>query len=185
MEKVNCARCGTDNPENYKYCSNCGYELPKIKTEEAAKVQQPITNQTEKRKKLFGIFVGVVVFGLSYFAVQQLFLQANSYDKAMMKVASEINKSCPIMVDSETRLDNAISLPRNFFQYNYTLLNIDIETADTVAMKNYLRPTITTHVKTSPQMKFLKDHMTNINYYYKDKNGKYLFLITILPANYK
>ena len=42
----------------------------------------------------------------------------------MMAAASEINKTCPIMVDQYTQLDNALALPDNSFQYNYTLIDI-------------------------------------------------------------
>jgi hypothetical protein len=39
-----------------------------------------------------------------------------------MAAANELNKSCLMMVDQDTRLDNAVALPENVFQYNYTLI---------------------------------------------------------------
>jgi hypothetical protein len=89
------------------------------------------------------------------------------------------------MVDSETRLDNAISLPKNIFQYNYTLINVDKASVDTVEMRNFLEPTITNFVKTNPQMKFQRDHETTMNYYYKDKAGAFLITISVTPEKYK
>ena len=186
MEKVKCTHCETDNPENYRYCSNCGYELQKVKVENLdSAVQQPIRKKTDNGKKTLGFIVGIIAFGLSYFAIQQLFFKAPTLDKAMMEMASEINKTCPIMIDSETRLDNAISLPKNIFQYNYTLLNIDKASTDTLEMRKYLEPTITNLVKTSPQMKFQRDHKTIVNYYYKDKAGSFLLLISVTPEKYQ
>jgi ribosomal protein L37E len=186
MDNVKCTHCGTDNPVRYKYCSSCGYELPKITAENFdSTIQQPKKERTNGGKKTLGFIVGVIAFGLSFFAVQQLFFKAPPLDKAMMQIASEINKTCPIMIDSETRLDNTISLSKNIFQYNYTLVNIDIATTDTVGMRKYLEPTITNYVKTSPQMKFQRDHETTINYYYKDKTGSFLILISVTPKKYK
>jgi len=186
MEKVNCKNCGAANPETSKYCSGCGYELPRIKTEILSEpVQQKPTESKDKKKQKLGVLIGIIVFGLSSFAVQQIFFKAPSYDKVMMKVASELNKSCPIMVDAETRFDNAVALPGNVFQYNYTLVNVDKPNADTTSMKNYLENSITNMVKTNPEMKYQRDHKTTINYYYKDKNGVYLFIVSITSDKYQ
>ncbi len=186
MEKVICTTCGKENPENYKYCFNCGYELPKNNKENIDNPVKPQSRkETEKGKKILTTIVYIVAFALSYVVVQQLFFKPPSIDKLMMKVASEINENCPIMVDAETRLDNAISLPKNIFQYNYTLLTIEKETADTVEIKNYLEPSITNTVKSSPDMKFMRDSRIIIRYYYRDNAGHYLFSISVTPDKYE
>lgn len=186
MGKVNCTNCGTDNPENFRYCSSCGFELPKNMTENTDNtIEKQTKEKTKKKKKALPFIIYIVVFGLSYFTVQQLFFKVPTFDKAMMAIASEINKTCPIMIDAETRLDNTVSLPKNIFQYNYTLINIEKATADTVGMKDYLEPTITNFVKTNPQMKAQRDLKTTINYYYKDKAGNFLFLISVTPDQYE
>jgi len=186
MEKANCKNCGTVNSATSNYCSGCGYELPGIKTKNSNESLQPRTSEKKSnRKKILGTVIGMIFFGLSYFATQQIFFKTPSYDKVMMGVASEINKTCPIMVDAETRLDNAVALPGNIFQYNYTLINIDRINVDVTGMKNFLEPTITNMVKTNPQMKFQRDHKTTLNYYYKDKNGMYLITISVTPEKYQ
>jgi hypothetical protein len=186
MEKVNCTTCGTENPVNYKYCFSCGYELPKIKTEILDNtIQQKPSEKADKRNKITGIIVGAIFFALSYYAVQQLFFKTPTFDKAMMEMASELNKTCPIMVDAETRLDNAVSLPKKVFQYNNTLVNVEKETANTEEMQKFLEPNIVNLVKTNPQMKPMRDLKTTINYYYKDKDGTFLFLISLTPDNYE
>ena len=186
MEKVNCKNCGANNPVTSKYCSGCGYELPKTTSEipDEPPRQQTTENKDKKKQKL-GVLIGIIAFILSFYAVQQIFFKGPSYDKVMMKVASELNKSCPIMVDSETRFDNALALPGNIFQYNYTLINIDKANADTASMKNYLEPLITNQVKTNPEMKYQRDHKTIMKYYYKDKNGAYLFIVSVPPDKYQ
>jgi len=186
MGKINCTTCGTENPENYKYCFNCGYELPQIATENPVNtVLQPTTGKSQMGKKVLTVMVSAVAFALSYFAVQQIFFSTPSLDKAMMKVASEINETCPVMIDAETRLDNAIALPQNVFQYNYTLVNIEKDAVDTVEMRSTLEPSITNVVKTNPQMKFMRDNKITINYYYKDRKDRYILLISITPNQYE
>lgn len=185
MEKVICSKCGADNPTKAKYCLNCGYELPRIQAEVIQSIEpQKVISGTEKKKIYIGVIVGIVFFSVSYFGVQQLFSKSASIDKNMMHVASEINKSCPIMVDSETRLDNSIAIPGEVFQYNYTLVNLEKSKADTASIKNYLEHNIINMVKSSPQMQYQRDHKWTLNYYYKDKDGQYLFLIRITPDKY-
>jgi len=75
------------------------------------------------------------------------------FDKAMAEAASELNEICPMMVDKETRLDNAVVLPGYIFQYNYTLVNLKKSDLDIEGFTNYLRPTIVNNVRTNPDLK--------------------------------
>lgn len=127
----------------------------------------------------------MVCFAIAYVVVQQLFFNTSKYDKELMQVASELNKSCPLMMDSETRLDNVLALTGNIFQYNYTLVHVERYMLDTIQLKNAVEPTMVEQVKTSPQMKSFRDHKTTINYTYKDKSGSYLCTIAITPDKYE
>lgn len=64
------------------------------------------------------IAVIAVVIGSTFgkLGVEYFLNRNNTFDKQIMKAASELNKTCPIMVDNDTRLDNAIALPDNVFQ---------------------------------------------------------------------
>jgi len=146
--------------------------------------QQP-AKSTERNKKLIGGIVGMVFFGLSYFLVQHFFFKPPSFDKAMMAAASEINKTCPIMVDQYTQLDNALALPGNSFQYNYTLIDMDISEVSVDTAKKYLLPNIINTVKTNPDMKIYRDNKTTMIYNYKDKNGVFIMKFAITPEMYK
>ncbi len=181
MEKIICPGCGASNLNNSKYCSRCGYELPKVKEELLTETVHLPNKNKLTGKAVIGIVVGIVAM----FAVQQIFFKSAPYDKAMMEIASELNKSCPIMIDAETRLDNTIALPENTFQYNYTLVNIDQASPDTSSMKSMLEPIITNYVRTNPQMKYQRDHKTTIVYSYRSNSGQYLFGITITPDKYE
>ncbi len=72
----------------------------------------------DKKKKSYtwiGLAVGMTIF----FTIKSLLFTSLTIDKKNMMIASEINKTCPIMVDSETRLDNLIAQPENILAYNY------------------------------------------------------------------
>ena len=185
--KVNyCANFNSENSFDSKYCSTCGHELPKIEPENL-KVNELIhkNNSSDKKKKLAEILVGIIAFVIAYFGTQQIFFKAPSFDKTLMNIASEMNKTCPIMVDSETRLDNTIALPDKVIQYNYTLINLVKDSVNIDNAKNVLKPNILNVVKNNPQMKTLRDYKTTFNYYYKDKNGLFLLLISVTPDEYE
>ena len=195
MEKNKCNNCSTDNPITNKYCSHCGYELPKIQTvikDEPVKYQttkknvvlEVLQKSTKKRKLSVKGMIGIAVMIITLNLVQQ-YRMKSAYNNAMMDVANEINKSCPFMVDSETRIDSSVSLPENVFQYCYTLINVVKESIDTVELRNILEPKIINFVKTSPKMKIQRDHKTTIDYSYFDKSRKHLFTISVTPDKYE
>ncbi len=185
MEKVTCNNCGSENTSKARYCSACGFELPvRTNTMEETVFEQRPVKQKVNTKTLVTI-VGIIAFALAYMAVQHFFFSSTSIDNGMMKIASEINKSCPIMVDAETRLDNTTGMTNKIFQYNYSLVNMEKATVDTMALRNYLEPVIINLIKTNPQMKYQRDNEWTLNYNYKDKNGVYLFMLSITPDKYK
>jgi len=141
--------------------------------------------QAEKKKVNVPAVAGAVFGVIVIIGIQQFFFKAPSYDKAMMQAASEINKSCPMMVDKETRLDNAVALPDNVFQYNYTLVNMAKSDLDLVQLEEYMRPNLINTVKTNPDMKVNREHRTTFGYYYKDKNGEFLIKILVTPDLYE
>ena len=143
------------------------------------------SNNKMDKKKIIGMIVGAVAFLIAYFAVQQVFFKAPTFDKQMMQIASELNKSCPMMVDAETQLDNAVALPENTFQYNYTLVNLERETVEISELENYLQPIILNNIKTNPDLKTFRDNDVIMAYNYKDRNGEHLFKLSFKPENYK
>lgn len=107
------------------------------------------------------------------------------FNKELTAAANEVNKSCPIMVDGETRLDNAMALPGNTFAYYYTLVNVEVGMLDTTQVKEILAPSIKAMIKTSPDMESMRKTGCNFKYTYRDKGGNYLFAINVTPADYQ
>jgi hypothetical protein len=140
--------------------------------------------QTDKNKKV-KTYIGLVVGMVVAFSVQHFLFKKPSFDKQMMQAASEINKTCPIMIDAETRLDNTVALPNNVFQYNYTLVNMVKDSVDVEAIEKHLQPIILNTIKTSPDMESFRINNATISYSYKDKNNNYLTKLEFTSNDYK
>ncbi|MDB5227187.1 MAG: hypothetical protein JWN78_1380 [Bacteroidota bacterium] len=185
VDKAKCPNCGKSNPVNYKYCAGCGFELPK--SDDRIKEQPVAVELPVKTKKKFPVIIVIIAGAIGFvtmFAIQY-FLSHPTYNKVLMQVASELNKSCPIMVDQETRLDNVVALPDKTFQYNYTLINMERQNVDINALEGYLKPVILNSIKTNPDMKPFRDQNTTIAYSYKDRKGVFLFKLLFTPMEYK
>lgn len=107
-----------------------------------------------------------------------------SMDSQLTQLATELNKTCPMMVDKDTRLDNAMAVPGNIFQYNYTLVNYVKDSIDTARVRPLVQQSILSNVKTNPDLKSFRDNKTTLTYSYKDKAGVFLFKVSATPADY-
>ena len=137
------------------------------------------------KKKNLKINIGLALGLTVAILVQQYFFKPPSFDKQMMQMASELNKTCPVMVDAETRLDNAVALPEKTFQYNYTLVNMVKDSIDIVSIEEYLKPVILNTIKTNPDLKSFRDNNVIMSYNYKDKNSMHILKLTFTPDQYK
>jgi len=140
--------------------------------------------QTERKKKNVGLMI-VLLVGISAIIVFIQFFKTPSFDKEMVQSSSEINKTLPIMLDQETRLDNTMALPDRVFQYSFTLVNMVKDSIDMTELQGSLETKILNNVKTNPDQKHLRDNNTTMVYSYKDQNGVFLFKIIITPNQYK
>jgi len=137
-------------------------------------------------------WIGFIIAFAIFYAIGQLggekisgFFKKPAFNKALMEIASELNKTCPVMVDNATRLDNSIALPNNVFQYNYTLVTMLKDSININDLKNYLEPRIVKDVRTNPAMKYIRDNKVTVNYSYKDMAGANLFNISVKPEQYQ
>jgi hypothetical protein len=111
-------------------------------------------------------------------------LTGGMLDKVMLKAAEEINKNCPIMVDSETRLDNAMALPGKKLVYYYTMINYAKEELDVDIFAENMTPTIINAVSSNNEMAFLREKEVTFSYQYKDKNGEFFWTLDVTPDMY-
>ncbi len=140
--------------------------------------------QASNKQKMIQTAIGAVAAAIGYFLIQQLFNKP-TVDEAIMEAASEINKSCPIMLDKDTRLDNVLAMPNNSFQYNYTLVNFEDNSIEVDELTDYLRPIIVNNIKTNPDMKWYRDNRVTFLYNYKDMNGIFILKLKVTPDEYE
>jgi hypothetical protein len=142
-------------------------------------------NQKKVNKKQIGGIIGSIIGAAVVALIFQLDVFSPSFDKVLMDTASSLNENCPIMVDKETRLDNVMGLPDNVFQYNYTLVNWNIDSIDIIEFEKSIQPQILNNVKTNPDLATFRDNRTTLDYNYRDKNGVFVTRISITPADYE
>jgi hypothetical protein len=137
-----------------------------------------------RRNAMLGTAFGLLGFAIAYFGVQQIFFKTPTFDKGMMEAASQLNASCPIMIDKDTRLDNAAAMPNKVFQYYYTLVNVDQSEVNVDTLRKYMEPVIVNGVRTSPDLRAYRDNKVTMDYHYRDKNGVFLMKISVTPELY-
>lgn len=136
-------------------------------------------------RKWILVFVIIIfsIFGKPLAGI--LFPKNKSVDKFLMQTASEINKSCPYMVNKETRVDNAVALMGNTIQFNYTMTNHLKEEIDISQLKINTAKPLLNGIKTSPNLKIFRDNRVTMIYEYKDKVGVFLFSLQFKYDDYK
>jgi len=106
-------------------------------------------------------------------------------DGIIEATVKELNKTAPEMVNEITRFDNALAMPNKTLQYNYTLITINKGDLEEDYFKNYLEPSIINGIRTSPDMKALRDLGTTFAYHYRDKNGLFVHRFFVTPEMYR
>lgn len=137
--------------------------------------------KTSKQKITQQVILFVLVFLLAFFGTKYLFSGKSSPEKILKTTSEEINKKCPMKVDDETRMDNCEVKDKNTLQYNYTILsqNKDSLTVNINYVKEFVKKKAQNNLDTSPKMQDFRNNNIVLAYYYKDKNGKYLFDFTV------
>jgi hypothetical protein len=214
MHFLKCTNCGHLNEVKTEYlifCSKCNKklinnfsnwqtrnpertfadfkELICISEEEVKKsAEKPKSKKSKSLKYWIGFAVVFAIFCVIGFLASEKLMdifRKPVFDKVMVEYAKEFNKTCPMMVDNATQLNNVLALPENVLQYNYTIVTMVKDSVNINALKEYLEPAILNTVKTEPQMKIVRDNKVTVNYSYQDKNGVFMFTISIKPEQYE
>ena len=110
---------------------------------------------------------------------------SKSFEKELQQASSDLNKTCPTLIDKETRLDNTAVLPGSVFQYNYTMVNIVKDSVNVDEVQKIMEPSLINSVKTNPDLKIYRDNKVTLAYNYKDKNGVFVLKISVTPEKYE
>jgi hypothetical protein len=131
-------------------------------------------------KTILKILIGFLFFASSC----QTKAKTKSAYEILQKVSTDINKKCPIQVDSILKLENTIALPIATFRYNYTL-KYDTVKYDIHEFEKSLRITTLNMAKTNPDWKMFKDLFTTLEYNFNDTSGHFLFRLVLKPHEYR
>lgn len=140
----------------------------------------------EKKKisyKVLILVAAALVLGL--FAGCSLWKSNAFVDRVLAGTADELNKTLPMMVDSDTRLDTTMALPNKTFNYMYTLVNYSVYELDADELENLMRPIILNNLRTSTDIQYFKDNDVILVYTYRDKDGLQVIKLTFESDEYK
>ncbi len=131
--------------------------------------------------KFLKIFGAILVFVVLFIIVEKVFFKTRSTDKEVLNFVKGMNKTCPAMVDPETRLDKVIAFADKNLQFNYTLVHQVRDLLPVEQLKQYMEPVILNEIKNSGTLrKFINKKLTWI-YSYNDKNGDFVFKVEYSP----
>jgi hypothetical protein len=131
------------------------------------------------------ILGGILLFCIILVSAKIFLFKSSSPDRDVLKFVKEMNKTCPSMVDVETRLDKVSSTADNSLQFDYTLIYRHKDSVAIGNLKQYMEPVILNKIKTSPSLsRYLNKDLTWI-YSYNDRNGDFIFKITYTPEQFK
>lgn len=139
---------------------------------------------TQKKRKIY-LFLALVVLLTSALVVKKFYLRDSPYQKQLQLLSEEINKTCPTLVDPQTRLDNTEISGPNAFQYNFTLLNLEKGNFDEADLKKFLSGQILESITNSEGMRIFKEQGTKLSYQYRDKNNEELFVLSFDEDDYR
>ncbi|TKK68473.1 hypothetical protein FC093_10095 [Ilyomonas limi] len=131
------------------------------------------------------INVVLIVFALSIATeISRVVFQEPSIDEQLVTTAEEVNKHCPLIVDSVTQLDNLMALPNHKLQYNYTFYKYNKADIDTVVLKNNMKESLINKLKTDPKLANFKENNVFIGASFYDMTGKYVCNLFVTPGEY-
>jgi len=133
-----------------------------------------------QKKLVSQIVLFIVVFAIAFFGTKYVMSALKSENSELKKAVAELNKDCPKVIDSETRLDSASTFD-NTFEYHFTLINfskvdpkLNIE-----SVKKEIQYSAQKNYDTNPAMAGFREKDVLLKYSYKDKAGKALFDFTV------
>jgi hypothetical protein len=124
-----------------------------------------------------GLIAGILLF-------QHFVSRKTSFYDVLAKTAEELNKTCPTMVDADTRLDSAIALPGNMLQYNYTFISLLKDSLDAELLSYSLKPAMINNARKNPDLELFRKNNVTFLYNFKDKEGNHVMKVKVSPQDY-
>ncbi len=147
-----------------------------------------MTFPKSKRGKVLTIIVSIILLAMAVLIGKSIITNVfNTSDEniqaQLLKMTNEINKRCPFMMDSETRLDKTGTYRKSIYYY-CTLINYSIGAVDVKYLIYKVKPALLNRIKTNPDMKFMRDNKVTFIYNYRDKSGIHIVSFKFTPQDY-
>ena len=134
---------------------------------------------TTNKKLLFKGILFVVIFSIAFFATKYIISYLISAEEVVKEISSKINSKCPLMINSDIRLDktDVISVQNNFgLVYVCTLINEDEknEKFNPTLVDKETKLAAKKDYDLNPELEYLRKEDLIIYYVCYDKNKKNL-----------
>ena len=107
-----------------------------------------------------------------------------NFNMKLKFAAAALNKTCPKMIDNQTRLDSVTVRPHKEMVYHYTLIKIIKNRFDIDAFEGYMKPIMQNQLRTNEGLKSYRENKAIMTYDYNDKDGKPLLEMVFTPDLY-
>lgn len=126
----------------------------------------------------------VMALAISFTAVSCMTGGSNDYE-ALIKTSEEMNKSFPMQVDNDTRLDSTnVQKEPLTLNYYYTIVTIEKEalTGNLQEVVAQLKKGTQENLDKAPEMAEFREKNISLKYCYYDKKGAFVVDYTIKPT---
>lgn len=106
------------------------------------------------------------------------------FEPVLKQAASEVNKTCPQNIDSQTILDSVSVHENKTFRYNYTLTDLEKDSIDVEMFVLSVEPLMLNNAKTNPDLELFRSNQVNLEYYFRDSKGQFVTRISVGPDKY-
>ncbi|MBN2803899.1 MAG: hypothetical protein JXR91_12475 [Deltaproteobacteria bacterium] len=166
------ATCGMHNlkfdPTKHQGCVLCQKEQAKS------------DNRFFSKKSLWG-GLSVMIFFVSYWIFGHIHFGPPYFDENLHAASQELNKKCPMIIDSMTVLKSTLDGPGNQLTLIYSVNGLDFSELNKEELFATIKPTLIENYKTNKDLRLFKNNGTILTVVYFLENGKELTRIKIDP----
>ncbi|WOX49080.1 DUF2569 family protein [Aeromonas sp. XH] len=145
------------------------------------RVKNTFTEEHCVRRAMLSVFVlaCILLIGCSlYFKQIKYVPETLSIEEKLVRLANEMNKNLPKMLDSETTLDTVYTYSGNL-QYRYSLVNYSASDIDANVLHENMRPSLVEAACSNSTTASFMQEGVSVSYIYFDKSGEYITSINV------
>ncbi len=105
--------------------------------------------------------------------------------KSLSEMARKIDKTCPVKMDRESRMDGVKVVKKTILQYDLSLYKRMKKDLDIPALRKRLHKQVKKDIKRNKNFAQLREMGITFRYIYRDMKGKYLLTLEFAPKDYR